>query len=271
MLVRLYCLLAALVMHGALSKYDYPIARKVFGSQAKSQDGEDLALYEQFFQGQRNGLFAEMGALDGVTFSNTYAFEKVLSWSGVLIEANPRLCESLHEHRPNSKNFCTAISSDYSLVNFSKGRFTSTFAAVDTMAARYKSMFHQGSRQFFQVPSLPLGQLLRAAQVRYLDFFSLDVEGAELKVLQTMDWSIPVRVWCIEWNREHSPPENNRSIYELMTANGYERQSWLHEFDSARPLSQNQLWVWRGIWDVSRVHWHQWESRPRRRHSSSNK
>ena len=31
-----------------------------------------------------------------------------------------------------------------------------------------------------------------------VDYFSLDVEGSELVVLETMDWSIPVRVWVIE-------------------------------------------------------------------------
>lgn len=90
---------------GALSIYDYPIAKRVFGSHAKSQDDEDLALYEQFFQGHHNGVFAEMGALDGVTLSNTYAFEQVLNWTGVLIEANPRLCDALHQNRLNSKTF----------------------------------------------------------------------------------------------------------------------------------------------------------------------
>ena len=35
------------------------------------------------------GRFVELGALDGLTGSNTYALEKCLNWTGLLIEANP--------------------------------------------------------------------------------------------------------------------------------------------------------------------------------------
>jgi hypothetical protein len=40
--------------------------------------------------------------------------------------------------------------------------------------------------------------LLAAADIRHIDFFSLDVQGAELSVLKTMDWSIPVEILLVE-------------------------------------------------------------------------
>jgi len=244
----------------AAALYDYPIARSTFGAHGRSQDYEDFALYEQFFEGQHSGRFAEMGALDGIIFSNTYAFEKVLGWTGVLIEANPRFCTSLQRNRPLARSFCTAVSHDYSVLSFSQGLYSTTFAAVDDMAPKFKELFHRRPRPHITVPSQPLGQLLRSAGVSYLDLFSLDVEGSEMKVLRTMDWSIPVRVWCIEWNAEHSPKSINASIASLMSEKGYKRHSWLHEFDSARPLSQNQLWVWGGEWSPSQYTWRQWQA-----------
>ena len=64
-----------------------------------SQSHEDLAIYEQFFADAtltREHVFVEMGALDGIALSNTLAFKRSnLSWTGVLIEANPRFCEPL--------------------------------------------------------------------------------------------------------------------------------------------------------------------------------
>ena len=110
------------------------------------------------------------------------------------------------------------------------------------------------------VPSAPLGQLLRSVGVAYLDLFSLDVEGSEVKVLETMDWSIPVRVWCIEWDPKMGREEQNASIARIMTANGYDRQPWAHEADGARPLQQNQLWVWRSAWTPAQYAWHQWDA-----------
>jgi hypothetical protein len=35
------------------------------------------------------GTFVELGALDGVLFSNTKFYEDTLGWTGVLIEAQP--------------------------------------------------------------------------------------------------------------------------------------------------------------------------------------
>ena len=36
---------------------------------------------------KENGRYFEIGALDGVTLSNTYALQRCLGWSGLLIEA----------------------------------------------------------------------------------------------------------------------------------------------------------------------------------------
>ena len=50
----------------------------------------------------------------------------------------------------------------------------------------------------YSVVCAPLGRYLRILGVKTLDLFSLDVEGAELRVLRTMDWSIPIGVLMIE-------------------------------------------------------------------------
>ena len=56
---------------------------------SKSQIGQDIILDERIFKGKRNGVFVEVGALDGFGASNTYFFEKERDWSGLLIEPNP--------------------------------------------------------------------------------------------------------------------------------------------------------------------------------------
>lgn len=240
--------------------YDYPIARAVLGNVTRSQDFEDLALYEQFFRGQRKGRFLEMGALDGLALSNTYAFESALNWTGVLIEANPAACRKLFRNRPRAVNLCTAISNDHRDITFEEGAYSSTFGAVDAMPPKFKNLFHKQKRRTHQVPSAPLGQWLRAVGVTYLDLVSLDVEGSEVNVLETMDWTIPVRVWCIEWQPSMSPEALNTNISRIMTAHGYERRRWTHEFSSVRPLTQNQLWVTKKIWKPEAYAWKQYST-----------
>lgn len=75
--------LAAVVSAGA---YTYPLGRAALGRNSRSQDMEDLALYEQFFTDTVQGCFAEIGALDGSTLSNTFAYERVLNWTGAFCQ-----------------------------------------------------------------------------------------------------------------------------------------------------------------------------------------
>ena len=43
----------------------------------------------QIFGRSRKGFFIEAGAYDGADISNTFYFEKVLGWTGILVEPNP--------------------------------------------------------------------------------------------------------------------------------------------------------------------------------------
>lgn len=59
------------------------------GESWHSQEGEDKYVYENFFYGMRGGFFFEMGALDGVLFSNTLWMARAADWRGLLIEPGP--------------------------------------------------------------------------------------------------------------------------------------------------------------------------------------
>ena len=71
----------------------------------------------------------------------------------------------------------------------------------------------------FSVPCGPLQDWLTLLRFEAIDFFSLDVEGAELLVLETMDWTIPVRVFMIEL--DDSNPTKDAAVRTLLKSNGY--------------------------------------------------
>ena len=60
-----------------------------------SQVGQDKFINEKVFRGLRNGYFVEIGAFDGVTFSNSYFFEKELGWKGICIEPMKKYYENI--------------------------------------------------------------------------------------------------------------------------------------------------------------------------------
>ena len=71
-----------------------------------------------FFGFRQGGTFIELGALDGVTFSNTYLFEKCLGWRGILIEPSRKNFEQLKKNRPDQALLNAAICDSDSTLQF---------------------------------------------------------------------------------------------------------------------------------------------------------
>ena len=73
----------------------------------RSQAGEDAYMYEHFFHATNPaaGRFVELGALDGLRYSNSYLFEK-LGWGGVLIEGETTNFAALEQNRQGTGVTC---------------------------------------------------------------------------------------------------------------------------------------------------------------------
>ena len=97
-----------------------------------SQYGEDVLLWK-FFQNKRDGFYIDVGAYDGVGFSNTYFFEAI-GWDGILVEAVPRFYESCVAARPHSRVINAVINNgktretEFSIAEGNNGVGTLSFA-----------------------------------------------------------------------------------------------------------------------------------------------
>jgi FkbM family methyltransferase len=149
----------------------------------------------------RNGFYVELGANDGALASNSYYFELKKDWTGVLIEPSPNLYLSCLKRR-GEKNyvFCNAcVPFDY-VDEYVTMKYSDSMTISDSLTLDIgdKSTFIQsgdkylqpGERTFeFGAKAAPLNTLLDTANAPSLiDFLSLDVEGAELAVLQGIDF-----------------------------------------------------------------------------------
>eukprot|EP00986_Skeletonema_menzelii_P002274 scaffold619_cov150-Skeletonema_menzelii.AAC.22 len=176
------------------------------------QNLEDAIIYHRFFSGGsplahlsklngvnggaidveggvERGIFLEMGALDGISFSNSLMFEQCLGWNGLLIEANPKSFTKLRENRP------CAITIGETACSVDEGP-TLRMAGVEGVATIVKDNVKE---DYVEVPCRPLSQMLEENGIDRINFFSLDVEGAELDVLQTLDWEkIKIDVLMVE-------------------------------------------------------------------------
>ena len=75
----------------------------------------------------------------------------------------------------------------------------------DSMSAKhFQHFFKLKQSEFVKVPCKPMGTILKDAAVQTIDMFFIDVEGGEPTVLETMDWTIPVRIIVIEMGHSHA-------------------------------------------------------------------
>ena len=200
-----------------------------------SQFGEDVWLVENLFCDQcpgRRRNYVEMGALDGIKYSNTLMLERDFHWGGMLIEGQPGSAGQLFKNRlGGGRNaiFNEAICAETGTVTFAGGTASAISGVLETMSSEQKQVAQKighskgGLRETNTVPCRPLRAMLQLVGLREIDAFILDVEGAELQVLRTMDWTVPVRVWLIE-QAPHNP--DVAKIDALMSEHGCVVKSW---------------------------------------------
>ena len=119
----------------------------------------------------------EIGAHDGVRESNSRMFDVCLGWNGLLVEPHPKNYARTVQLRPNAHHINVAPScmgNDTGTVSFPEHMYTS--AQVNETGSKLE--IHCG----------PLQHYLDALLIHHVDFWSLDVEGEELHVLQTIDF-----------------------------------------------------------------------------------
>lgn len=169
-----------------------------------SQVGQDKFLNEEVFKGKTGGFFVDVGAYDGVTNSNSYYFEKNLGWKGICIEPNPQSFEKLKQCR-EAECVNVAISATEGTVDFMQcfGGWKEQLSCIydeNTPKEHLEDIEkYQGGYELIKVPSKPLNAVLNEKQP--IDLLSIDAEGFELTILQSIDLNkYDIKVLCLENN-----------------------------------------------------------------------
>jgi len=155
----------------------------------------DIKMWK-YLSGIPNGIFLETGASNGVSQSNTKMYED-MGWRGLLVEPNKKRCEEARRYRPNS------IVENYALVSSTHqketllGYFEEDTHTLEAYAIEGNDLYDEtsgvGWKQHttspVEVPATTLKKLLEKHSLdgSSIDFFSLDVEGYELQVLDGLD------------------------------------------------------------------------------------
>lgn len=152
--------------------------------EGKSQYGQDMTVFFTLFQRWaiegRQGFYVDSGANDAVTISNTVFFDWCLGWKGLCVEPNPQYHANIRKYRS-----CTllpeCISDRDHQVPF---QFHGVHSYVDLSSPS------NSNNSTSTVKCSTLESMLQRANVtdNTIDFWSLDVEGYEMTVLNTVDF-----------------------------------------------------------------------------------
>ena len=172
-----------------LLKLNYPR-----GTQFYSQGGQDIFV-DLILNQKRDGYFIEIGANDGLLYSNSVFFERDRNWTGVCVEPNPIQFNKLVTNR---SAFCiqACAGSSNGVISFP--------VISDEEVSLLGSPKGISSEGMVDVQQIDLPQLYKMANASNVDFMSIDTEGSEHEILTSLKRvENPPTVIAVEENLPH--------------------------------------------------------------------
>lgn len=235
--------------------------KQIDGKNSWSQNGQDLFVNE-YYKNAQGLTFFEVGGYDGEKFSNTLFLEKFRNWDGYLVEANPYTYSILKSRNRRAWGINTCISN--TLKNMTFIISGSTTSAEEVMTNTHRNRInkdvnsygksgnplwqHSGEKVSVKcVAFLDMMNRLenlnnmsipgkQSRHIYHIDYFSLDVEGGELHILNSLPWdNLLIRLFSIEVDH------NKDQIHSFMTQKGYSHIKTIGgDFIYERNISQQQ-------------------------------
>lgn len=186
-----------------------------------SQYGQDTYVYNRFCSPDgypnKNGVFVDIGAYDGVTLSNSYVLEN-LGWTGWCFEPMPERYMQLVQARPNSQCHNCAIGRDNKMVEFCHvdgepdmlSGVAEYYSAEHSLRINKEAQETHSAVKWIDVQMKTLDSFIEPNT--HIDYLSLDTEGGEAGILQNILLNFSPTIITVEANY----PEDVRNIMDIV-------------------------------------------------------
>lgn len=186
-----------------------------------SQGGEDFLIW-QILGDRPTGVFVDVGAFDGIHLSNSYSFE-LAGWRGICVEPIPDIYELCLRNRPRTACVHAACVGDPAIDRVTLKReklgLLST-VSEDIDEADIRRRYENRGLEFegfesIDVPARTLDSILdeQLPDGVGIDFVSIDVEGAEVQVLDGFDLNrFRPRIVVVEANSAEAKALNDAIV-----------------------------------------------------------
>ena len=181
----------------------------------RSQFGQSKYV-DTLLSGRRGGFYIECGAADGESLSNSLFFELERNWTGILIEANPSFHRSILSKKRHAYVLQACLSTERRPMKLRMQPAGIYGGLVDTMQRSHLKYIGAGKREEITVNCFPLNAIMAAINVSHVDYLSLDVEGAEIEILRTIEWThLQIDVITVEYLILRNPEATLKKLKEL--------------------------------------------------------
>ena len=179
-------------------------------------DGEDLQV-KKYFNNKKNGLYVDVGAYHPIHRNNTKLLHD-MGWEGINIDISDFSIKLFEHLRPDDVNLNLAVSKTNGYVDMF---YQKKLSQILTIKKKIAENVFQGKIKSKKILSKTLSQILNESKYseRKIDFLDVDVEGADLDVLESLDFSkYSPELICVEYIGKN---KNNSDIFNFLKNKNY--------------------------------------------------
>ena len=180
-------------------------------------DNEDTAVLN-YFKDKKNGFYIDVGCYHPIHRNNTYLLHKK-NWSGINIDTSQFSIDLFNHMRPKDLNYNYAISNRNEII---KLFYQKELSQLSTTERDQAETVFQGNIKEKEIQAFTLDEILNRDKYKNtkIDFLDIDVEGADLKVLEGLSFDkFKPELVCVEI---HAKEIKQSDIYKFMANKNYE-------------------------------------------------
>ena len=196
-----------------------------FPKKTYSMYGEDIII-ERFFKNKKKGFYVDIGCYHPLEGSNTYLLFKK-GWNGINADVNSLSIELFNRAREKDHNVNLAVSNNKQKL---KIYFRKKINMLNTSSKKLAKIHFRNGFQERVINACPLNEIIKKSKFnsKKIDFLNIDVEGKELNVLESLNFSrYKPKLICIEIHNHEKMYDQNydylkrNSVYKFLIRKGY--------------------------------------------------
>ena len=184
------------ILHSIYIKHKYFVNKKSY-----SMDGEDLVIAD-YFKDKKKGFYVDVGCYHPIHRNNTLLLHKK-GWKGINIDIHNFSIELFNYLRPNDFNYNFAVSNKNELLDM---YFQKELSQLSTVEHNQAKKVFQGNFKQKKIQAYTLNDILKFSKIENvkINLLDIDVEGADLKVLQGLSFKkFKPELICVEIHEEN--------------------------------------------------------------------